>query len=80
MKYKTGDRVEIINYGQAIWKAIEGNTDKVEMIDIQPQLVGKKATVSECSESQPGYEKYSLNFDNYGYIAWFGLNQLKLIG
>ncbi len=79
MKYKTGDRIEIINYGHPIWEAIPGNKDKVNVTDIQPQLVGKKATVSECSESQPGYERYSLDFDNYGYIAWFGLDQLKLI-
>jgi len=79
MKYKTGDRVEIINYGHAMWEAIPGSKDKVNVTDMQPQLVGKKATISECTESQPGYERYSLDIDNYGYIAWFGLDQLKLI-
>ena len=69
MKYKTGDRVEIINYGHAMYEAIPGSKDKVNVTDIQPQLVGKKATVSECTESQPGYERYSLDIDNYGYIA-----------
>ncbi len=78
MEYKTGDRVEIINYGHAIWQRMEG-TNKPVWIDLQPQLVGKKATISECIESQPGYEQYSLDIDNYGYIAWFGLDQLKLI-
>jgi hypothetical protein len=69
MKFKTGDRVQIVNYGQAIW-------DEKGMTDIQPQLVGKKGTISEATESQPGYERYSLDVDNYGYIAWFGTAQL----
>ena len=80
MKYKTGDRVEIINYGQAIWSSDPcTGKGKVMVTDMQPQLVGKKATISECTESQPGYERYSLDIDDYGYIAWFGLDQLKLI-
>ena len=76
MQYKKGDRIEIINYGAPVWSTENKMT---EVIDLQPQLVGKKATISECTESQPGYEKYSLDVDNYGYIAWFGLNQLKLV-
>jgi len=79
MKYKTGDRVEIINYGHAMFEAIPGSKDKVNVTDMQPQLVGKKATVVECSEPQPHFEHYSLDIDNYGYIAWFGLDQLKLV-
>lgn len=79
MEYKTGDRVEIINYGHAIWNIVEGSVSEMEYTDIQPQLVGKKATIFECAESQPGWERYSLDIDNYGYIAWFGLKQLKRI-
>ena len=78
MQYKKGDRVEIINYGAPVWRRVKG-TARSEWIDTQPQLVGKKATISKCTESQPGYEKYSLDIDDYGYIAWIGLKQLKLI-
>ncbi len=76
MKYNLGDRVEIVNYGHQIWNSIEGS-DKVNVIDLQPQLVGKQATIMESTENQPGYEQYKLDIDGYGSRAWFGLKQLK---
>ena len=77
MEYKTGDRVEIINYGHAIWQRMEG-TDKPVWIDLQPQLVGRRATVL-YGEMHQAIEKYSLDIDGSGKISWFSLKQLKLI-
>lgn len=76
MEYKIGDRVEIINYGSMYW-AWEGK-EKIQK-DLNPELVGMKAVVTACSESQPGFEKYALDVDGHHKVAWFGLKQLKRI-
>ena len=77
MKYNPGDRVEIINYGHQVWSYPDGKNGSAVVTDIAPRLVGKHAVVVICSESQPGWERYSLDIDDYGSRAWFGLNQLK---
>ena len=75
MKYKTGDRVEIINYGHPGWWRIDG---KVHVSDLRPELVGCKATVIGGVTTQKK-QSYKLDIDGHGHIAWFGLKQLKLI-
>jgi len=80
MKYKVGDRVEIVGYSAAFWcyeGKKRGRSSGFVMHDMEPKLVGKKATIIDCTEPQPGHESYALDIDGYGYRAWFGLKQLK---
>ena len=80
MKFTTGDRVEIIWAGHPIWGTDPyKKNSKVVMTDLQPQLVGKKATIVEGTEVQKGYEQYSLQIDGVGKCSWFGLKQMKKI-
>ena len=69
-KYKTGDRVRIINYGHIIWSNLTGVM--VEH-DIQPHLVGKEAVVQYSVITQ-GIPKYSLDL-----FAWADESQLEKI-
>lgn len=76
MKYKVGDRVEIISHGHAIMRIVNR---KSEWIDLHPEYVGKEAIIMEYTEPQPGFERYSLDIDGIGKVSWFGLKQLKKI-
>lgn len=78
MKYNNGDRVRIINYGHLIWD-YDRDKEKYNTWDLQPGFVGKEATIIETAESQPGYERYKLEIDGVGNVAWFGLKQLKRV-
>jgi|DEB0MinimDraft_10_1074344.scaffolds.fasta_scaffold272677_2 hypothetical protein len=84
MKYKTGDRVEII-IGHPVWywdgDIPEGSKEVIDSnglkwIDIAAELVSLHATVILGTITQ-GIEMYSLDVDGRGKISWFGLSQIK---
>ena len=77
MKYKTGDRVKIVNYGHQIW-INEGEGEMPTVYDLRSYLVGKKATIVDCCLTQ-NIENYSLDIDDIGKMSWFGLKQLKKV-
>ena len=83
-KFNTGDKVRIVNYGHI---AIESIHDEISLggpiiwergnmraIDVSPELVGKKAIITEGD-------------DDFGYslktkkdkMAWFSPDQLEMI-
>jgi len=77
MKYNTGDRVKLVNYGHQTWIRPKDG-DKVKVYDLQPDLVGREAIVVEGVTTQ-NQEKYVLDIKGKGKQAWFSTKQLVLI-
>lgn len=93
MKFKSGDRIRIINFGS--WVLVPNTpeyqdfinrsvvlgtkNDDIIMIDPLPELVGKTGVIKECLYTQ-GIEKYSIEPDETGVkTAWYTAQQLELI-
>tara|TARA_R110000796_G_scaffold59371_1_gene136821 strand:+ start:24918 stop:25145 length:228 start_codon:yes stop_codon:yes gene_type:complete len=70
LKFKVGDKVEVIKYGHAIWSAAD------DVIDIDPQLVGQQGVVVEAEICQ-NLKHYAL--DGLSKYAWYDEQQLKLV-
>lgn len=85
-KYGIGDKVAIVNYGNAIWhnkKSGEPGFKNLPVImedevciwyDIRPDLVGKVSLVKDVEEIQ-GHYIYSID----GLGSWFYEKQIELI-
>ncbi|OGM08833.1 hypothetical protein A2Z67_02390 [Candidatus Woesebacteria bacterium RBG_13_36_22] len=74
-KYRIGARVKIL-VGHPIWKIDSYPGAKMEVNDIRVDLVGKYATIKTRTITQ-GMQKYGLEIDDAGYMAWFGLKQIE---
>jgi len=75
MKFGIGDKVKIINYGHQIWERIEG-TDKVNIIDIHPDLVGQIGMISKAEITQ-GIPEYAI--EGLAKHAWYDEGQLEMV-
>lgn len=87
-KFKTGDKVRIIQYGHRIWFShdmpkpgfkypILGVSEHFEVRDMSPELVGQEGIV-EKSEVTQGRIQYILQGIK-GKSAWYDEKQLELI-
>lgn len=87
-KFKVGDKVKIVKYGAIILCASGiGTYDKFPLIrildndiearDILPELIGKKAVISEVSLYLGTHCSYALN--GVSKTTWYLEEQLELI-
>ena len=85
-KFKVGDKVEIINYGRAMWfnttmEQLDGYKDlpllkkegDIEWRDIRKELIGRRGIIVKALKTQ-GVDEYSID----GVGAWYQNSQLKL--
>lgn len=82
-KFRIGDQVKIINYGNRGWRyeKIDDNgkliqLDEPEVFDLNPQLIGQTGIVVKAKKTQ--------NIDDYALFgpeksAWYHNSQLELI-
>jgi len=76
-KYRIGARVKIL-IGHYMWKTNGSVDPKVYIHDMRPDLVGKNATIKTRTIVQ-GLQRYGLEIDGVGYMAWFGLKQIERV-
>ena len=74
-KYRIGARVKIL-IGHPVWGIDSLPGSKVKVNDMRADLVGKYATIYTRTITQ-GMQKYGLEIDDIGYMAWFGLRQIE---
>ncbi len=74
MKYKTGDKVRIVNYGHRIFSNMNG---KFEIIDISAELVGMEGIIKEgkVTQDRPSYVLDGIP----NKCAWYDEEQLEMI-
>lgn len=75
-QYTNGDSVEIINYGNWLFRPIEGG--KWEKVDIAPYRIGKRGVIYEKTNVQ-GKWQYAIEENNGNKSAWYSEDQLKKI-
>ena len=88
-KYKTGDKVKVINYGSLFWESkdtlqlptgfpsfpVYKEDENFRCVDIAPELVGKRGIIEKVTMTQ-GVPQYSLTGIK-GKCSWYNEDQLK---